>query len=144
MEKGKIISSEFEKATLYALASLEAHGVLFAEPGDFVYSGMVIRENAKQRDLEVNPVRAKATTNMRTQNKEEKVKLAPPKKMNVEGLIGYMSPHKVIEVTPNIVRLRKAELDLCCDERKVGSCNSNKMLLLEKMRSRDEVEDIQR
>jgi GTP-binding protein len=111
MEKGKIISTESGKATLHALASLSARGVLFVEPGDFVYPGMVIGENAKQGDLEVNAVRAKAVTNMRTQSKEEKVHLPPPKRMNVEELIGYMSPDEVIEVTPTSIRLRKAELD---------------------------------
>jgi GTP-binding protein len=111
LEKGKLISSESGKATLYALASLAPRGVLFVEPGDVVYPGMVIGENAKQGDLEVNPVRAKALNNMRTQNKDEKVHLAPPKKMSVEDLIGYMSQDEVIEVTPKSIKLRKAELD---------------------------------
>jgi GTP-binding protein len=99
------------KTTQFALAALAARGVLFVNPGDFVYPGMIIGENAKEGDLEVNPVRAKALTNMRTQGKEEKVVLAPPKKMTVEELIGYMSPDEMIEVTPTSVRLRKAELD---------------------------------
>lgn len=111
LEKGKLICSEMGKATSYALASLSARGVLFVEPGDKVYPGMIIGEHAKQGDLEVNPVRAKASTNMRTQNKEEKVYLAPPRRMTVEELIGYMSTDEVIEVTPSSVRLRKAELD---------------------------------
>lgn len=63
----------------------------------FECPGMIIGENAKQGDLEVNPVRAKAATNMRTQNKDEKVYLAPPKTMTVEELIGYMSVDEVIE-----------------------------------------------
>lgn len=111
LEKGKLISSESGKATTYALASLAARGVLFVGPGDVVYPGMIIGENAKQGDLEVNPVRAKASTNMRTQNKDEKVYLAPPKSMTVEEMIGYMSPDEMIEVTPTTLRLRKAELD---------------------------------
>ena len=111
LEKGKLVSNDSGKATLYALSSLAARGVLFVEPGDEVYPGMIIGENAKQGDLEVNPVRAKAATNMRTQNKDEKVYLAPPKKMTIEELIGYMSPDEMIEVTPESVRLRKAVLD---------------------------------
>ena len=112
-ERGKLVSSEAGKATQYALSSLAARGELFVEPGDIVYPGMVIGENAKQQhgDMEVNPVRAKAATNMRTVNKDEKVYLAPPKKRSVEELIGYMSPDEVIEVTPQTIRLRKAELD---------------------------------
>ena len=111
MERGKLISSEFGKATSYALSSLAARGILFVEAGDLVYPGMIIGENAKQGDLEVNPVRAKALTNMRTVSKDEKVYLPPPRKMSVEELIGYMSPDEMIEVTPENVRLRKAELD---------------------------------
>ncbi|KAG7367616.1 GTP-binding protein TypA/BipA [Nitzschia inconspicua] len=111
LEKGKLISSDSGKATHYALASLAARGVLFVEPGDVVYPGMVIGENAKQGDMEVNPVRAKATTNMRTQAKDEKTYLPPPKRMTVEELIGYMAPDEMIEVTPTTLRLRKALLD---------------------------------
>jgi GTP-binding protein len=111
LEKGKLISSEQGKATHYALASLAARGTLFVEPGDIVYPGMVIGENAKQGDLEVNPVRAKAATNMRTQAKDEKTYLAPPKRMTIEELIGYMAPDEMIEVTPTSLRLRKAQLD---------------------------------
>jgi GTP-binding protein len=111
LEKGKLVSSERGKATAYALASLAARGVLFVEPGDVVYPGMILGENAKPGDLEVNPVRAKAATNMRTQNKDEKVYLAPPKQMTIEELIGYMAPDEMIEVTPSTLRLRKAELD---------------------------------
>jgi GTP-binding protein len=109
--RGKLISSEAGKATTYALSSLIARGTLFVGAGDIVYPGMVIGESAKVGDLEVNPVRAKALTNMRTVNKDEKVFLPPPKKMTVEELIGYMSPDEMIEVTPKGVRLRKAQLD---------------------------------
>lgn len=111
LERGKLISSESGKASHYALASLTARGVLFIEPGHLVFPGMIIGENAKQGDLEVNPVRAKAATNMRTQNKDERVNLQPPKRMSVEELLGYMAPDEMLEVTPNNIRLRKAELD---------------------------------
>ena len=111
LEKGKLISTDSGKATMNALASLAARGVLFIEPGDVVYPGMIIGENSKQGDMEVNPVRAKAVNNMRSQNKEEKVYLPPPKRMTVEEMIGYMSPDEMIEVTPSTLRLRKAQLD---------------------------------
>jgi len=116
-DKGKLVSNENGKATLFALESLSARGILFVEPGDKVYPGMVIGENAKSGDLEVNPVRAKSLNNTRTQNKEEKLYLAPPKRMSVEELIGYMSDDEVIEVTPLSVRLRKLELDSGVRER---------------------------
>ena len=111
-QKGKLVSNDQGKATLYALEALSARSThLFVAPGDMVYPGMVIGENNKAGDLEVNPVRAKAVTNMRTQSKEEKLYLPPPKRMTVEELIGYMADDEVIEVTPESVRLRKEELD---------------------------------
>mmetsp|Transcript_30383 Transcript_30383/g.72855 ORF Transcript_30383/g.72855 Transcript_30383/m.72855 type:complete len:566 (-) Transcript_30383:416-2113(-) len=111
LEKGKLISSESGKASHYALTSLEARGTLFIEPGDLVYPGMIIGQNAKQGDLEVNPVRSKHATNMRTQAKDERVYLQPPKKMSLEELLGYMGPDEMLEVTPSSIRLRKAELN---------------------------------
>ena len=116
-DRGKLVCNEMGKATLFALESLQARGTLFVEPGEMVYPGMVIGENAKSGDLEVNPVRAKATSNMRTQSKDEKLYLTPPKKFSIEELIGYMNDDEVIEVTPQSVRLRKAELDAGVRER---------------------------
>ncbi|KAL3803662.1 hypothetical protein HJC23_003716 [Cyclotella cryptica] len=116
-DKGKLVANDSGKATLFALEALSARGTLFVAPGDMVYPGMVVGENNKSGDLEVNPVRAKATSNMRTQSKDEKLYLAPPKRMSVEELIGYMSEDEVIEVTPQSVRLRKAELDAGVRER---------------------------
>jgi len=115
--RGKLVSNENGKATLFALESLSARGTLFVAPGDVVYPGMVVGENNKSGDLEVNPVRAKATSNMRTQAKDEKLYLPPPKRMSVEELIGYMNEDEVIEVTPLSVRLRKSELDAGVRER---------------------------
>jgi GTP-binding protein len=111
LEKGKMISTETGNATTYALSSLAPRGTLYIGPGETVYPGMVIGETAKPGDLEVNCVRAKATTNMRTQAKDEKVYLAPPKKYSVEELIGMMNSDEVLEVTPESIRLRKAQLD---------------------------------
>lgn len=111
LTKGKLVSNDSGKATGYALSSLQARGTLFIEPGDMIYPGMVIGENAKPGDMEVNAVRAKEKTNMRTQLKDEKVSLAPPKRMTVEELIGYMCNDEVIEITPKSVRLRKQLLD---------------------------------
>merc|ERR1712157_615178 len=116
-DRGKLISNEIGKATLFALESLQARGTLFIAPGDEVYPGMVIGENNKMRDLDVNPVRAKKADNMRTQSKDDKLYLTPPKKMTVEELIGYMSEDEMIEVTPKSVRLRKMELDAGVRER---------------------------
>ena len=111
--RAKIVSTAKGKATSFALANLAQRGTLFIEPGDMVYPGMVIGESAKARDLDmdVNPTKAKELNNMRTTAKDEKLTMPPPKRMNVEELIGYMAPDEIIEVTPLSVRLRKGELD---------------------------------
>lgn len=116
--KSKLVSNSAGKATAHALSSLAARGTLFIEPGQEVYPGMVIGENAKSgQDLEVNPVRTKELTNMRTQSKDEKVQLPPPKRMSFEELVGYMAEDEMIEVTPKSIRLRKALLDNGARER---------------------------
>jgi GTP-binding protein len=109
--KGKLVSNETGKATGYSLTTLSARGTLFIEPGEQIYAGMVIGENSKPGDMEVNAVRAKEKTNMRTHAKDEKVYLPPPKRMTVEELIGYMGTDEVIEITPKSIRLRKQLLD---------------------------------
>mmetsp|Transcript_13039 Transcript_13039/g.18628 ORF Transcript_13039/g.18628 Transcript_13039/m.18628 type:complete len:264 (+) Transcript_13039:3-794(+) len=109
--RGRLVASDSGKVTAYALSSIAERGQLFVSPGDEVYAGMVIGENSKSGDLEVNPIRAKATSNIRTVNKDEKILLAPPKRLTLEELIGYMNEDELIEVTPLNVRLRKAELD---------------------------------
>ena len=109
--KGKLVSNDTGKATGYSLSSLSVRGTLFIEPGENIYAGMVIGENTKVGDLEVNAVRAKEKTNMRTHAKDEKVYLPPPKRMSVEELIGYMGTDEVIEITPKSIRLRKQLLD---------------------------------
>mmetsp|Transcript_13695 Transcript_13695/g.25760 ORF Transcript_13695/g.25760 Transcript_13695/m.25760 type:complete len:795 (-) Transcript_13695:3641-6025(-) len=111
VEKGKLVSNDTGKANLYALANLAKRGTLFIEPGEVVYSGMVIGENSRPGDLEVNPVRSKEASNVRTVNKDEKLYVPPPKRYSIEELIGYMNEDEVLEVTPKSIRLRKAELD---------------------------------
>jgi GTP-binding protein len=126
LTKGKLVSNDSGKATGYALSSLQARGTLFIEPGDMIYPGMVIGESSKPGDLEVNAVRAKEKTNMRTQLKDEKVTLPPPKRMSVEDLIGYMGNDEVIEITPKSIRLRKLLLD--AGERERANRNRQKQM----------------
>jgi GTP-binding protein len=111
LTKGKLVSNDTGKATGYALMGLAARGTLFIAPGDHIYNGMVIGENAKPGDMEVNAIRAKELTNMRTKGADEATKLPPAKRMPVEELIGYMEEDEVIEITPLNVRLRKQILD---------------------------------
>jgi GTP-binding protein len=110
-EKGRLVCNASGKASLYALANVAERGDLFVAPGDLVYPGMVIGEYSRSGDLEVNAVKAKEVSNMRTTAKDEKLYIPPPKRMSVEELISYMNDDEQIEVTPRSVRLRKAELD---------------------------------
>ena len=85
--------------------------MLFIDPGDMVYPGMVIGENAKTGDLEVNPLKSKQLTNIRTHAKDEAVRLTPPRRMSLEQAIAHIAEDEVVEVTPRHIRLRKAILD---------------------------------
>jgi len=111
LKKGKLVSMETGKTTGYALMAVEERGHLFVGVGEEVYEGMVLGENAKSGELDVNPCKAKRLTNMRSTGAEEKVALSPPKKMTVEEVISYMDEDEVIEVTPKNIRLRKRILE---------------------------------
>jgi GTP-binding protein len=109
--KGALVSNAAGTTTTYALAALEARGVLFVGPGVDVYMGMIVGENAKKGDMDVNPVRAKQLSNMRTTLKEEAVRLTPPRIITLEEAITYIAEDELVEVTPGHVRLRKEVLD---------------------------------
>lgn len=111
LKKGKLVSMETGKTTGYSLMTVGERGQLFVGVQEDVYIGMVIGENAKSGDLDVNPSRGKKLTNMRTTGAEEKVTLSPAKRMTVEEIISYMDDDEVIEVTPKNIRLRKRILD---------------------------------
>ncbi|WP_416900264.1 MAG: translational GTPase TypA [Minwuia sp.] len=108
---GVLISLENGKAVPYALWNLEERGVLFVGPGEELYDGMVIGENAKNNDLEVNPLKGKKLTNIRAAGKDDAVLLTPPRKMTLEQAIAYIDDDELVEVTPNHIRLRKRFLD---------------------------------
>jgi GTP-binding protein len=108
---GKLVSVEKGRTTGYSLMSVEERGHLFIGVGEDVYEGMVLGENAKTGDLDVNPCRAKKLTNVRSTGAEEKVSLTTPRKMTVEEFISYMDEDEVLEVTPKSVRLRKRILE---------------------------------
>ena len=132
--KGKLVSNDSGKANIYSLANLANRGVLFIDPGDTVYGGMVIGENSKTGDLEVNPVRAKETSNVRSAGKEEKAYVPPAKKMTIEEFIGYMNDDEVLEITPQSVRLRKSELDAGIREREARKRKKQMAAIADKKR----------
>ena len=111
-QNGVLISMEKGAAVAYALNALEERGVLFISPGDLLYEGMIIGENAKIHDLEVNPLKSKQLTNFRASGpKDEGIRLTPPRRMSLEQAIAYIQDDELVEVTPKVVRLRKRHLD---------------------------------
>ena len=108
---GVLISMEQGAAVAYALNSLEERGVLFISPGDALYQGMVIGENAKPQDLEVNPIKTKQLTNIRSSGKDDAIRLTPPRRMTLEQAIAYIQDDELVEVTPKAIRIRKRFLD---------------------------------
>jgi GTP-binding protein len=111
-QNGVLISMEQGPAVAYALSALEDRGVLFVSPGEMLYEGMVIGENAKIQDLEVNPLKSKQLTNFRASGpKDEGIRLTPPRRMSLEQAIAYIQDDELVEVTPKAVRIRKRFLD---------------------------------
>jgi GTP-binding protein len=108
---GVLISISSGKSVGYALANLEDRGALFIGSGVEVYGGMVIGENAKGTDLEVNPLKAKQLTNIRASGTDEAVRLTTPRRMSLEQAIAYVDDEELVEVTPTEIRLRKRHLD---------------------------------
>jgi len=110
-QNGVLISTESGDAVAYALGYLQPRGTLMIEPGEAVYQGMIIGENARDDDLEVNPLKSKALTNFRASGKDDAIQLAPPKRLTLEQAIAYIDEDELVEVTPNFIRLRKIHLD---------------------------------
>ena len=111
-KNGVLISNGAGEAQSYALGPLEDRGILFVGHGEALYEGMIIGENAKTDDLEVNPMKAKQLTNFRASGgKDDAIRLTPPKKMTLEQAIAYIDDDEMVEVTPKSIRLRKRHLD---------------------------------
>ncbi|BDI61646.1 translational GTPase TypA [Qipengyuania nanhaisediminis] len=113
---GVLISNGDGEANAYALNMLEERGELFIAPQMKLYEGMIIGENAKPDDLEVNPMKAKQLTNIRSSGKDDSIRLTPPRRMTLEQSIAYIDDDEMVEVTPQSIRLRKTLL--CPHERK--------------------------
>ncbi len=110
-QNGVLISMVPGEAVPYALNALEERGELFIGGGAKIYEGMIIGENAKPDDLEVNPMKSKQLTNFRSTGKDDAIRLTPPRRMSLEQAIAYIDDDEMVEVTPQSIRLRKAILD---------------------------------
>ena len=109
--RGVLISNGKGNAVGFALWNLEERGTLFIRPGDKVYEGMIIGENAKPQDLIVNPLKAKQLTNIRAAGKDDAIRLTPPRILSLEQAIAYIDDDELLEVTPGALRLRKRHLN---------------------------------
>jgi GTP-binding protein len=108
---GVLISNDQGEAVAYALWNLEDRGPMMIEPGWKVYRGMIIGEHTRGNDLEVNVLKGKKLTNIRTHSKDEAVRLIPPIQMTLEKALAYIGDDELVEVTPKAIRLRKKLLD---------------------------------
>ena len=110
-KNGSLVSMESGEAMAYALNMVQERGRLMVEPGDQIYIGMIVGENARENDIPVNPCKAKRLTNMRSQGDGKGISLAAPFKMSLERALEYISADEYVEATPKNLRLRKKELD---------------------------------
>ena len=108
---GALIALDKGEAVAYAIWNLQERGIMFINPGDKVYEGMIVGEHSRDNDLEINVLKAKQLTNIRTTAKDEAIRLVPPLKMTLEQMISYIEDDELVEVTPKSLRLRKTALD---------------------------------
>jgi GTP-binding protein len=108
---GSLVADRRGASASYALLSLQDRGTLFVGPGEEVYEGMVVGENARADDLDVNAIKEKQQTNMRAASADVLVRLSPPKRLSLEAALEFLREDECVEVTPDSIRLRKVELD---------------------------------
>jgi GTP-binding protein len=108
---GSLVADRRGPTTTYSLLNLQERGALFVGPGTEVYEGMIVGENVRADDMDVNPTKERKLTNMRSSTAEELVRLIPPRNLSLEQALEFIREDECIEVTPAQVRLRKATLD---------------------------------
>jgi GTP-binding protein len=113
---GALISTDQGEAVAYAIWNLQERGTMFIVPQQKVYAGMIVGEHSRDNDLEINVLKNKQLTNIRTTSKDEAIRLVPPLLMTLEQMMSYIEPDELVEVTPKSLRLRKKLLD--ANERK--------------------------
>ncbi|MFZ4601349.1 MAG: translational GTPase TypA [Alphaproteobacteria bacterium] len=108
---GALVSNDVGASTAYALWNLEERGTMFIGDGEDVYEGMIIGENSRGEDMDVNPMKGKKLTNVRASGKDEAIRLTPPRRLTLEQAIAWIDDDELVEVTPAAVRVRKRYLD---------------------------------
>ena len=117
--RGVLISNSDGETAAYALWNLEERGTMFVGANEKTYQGMIIGENARNDDMDVNPLKAKQLTNVRASGKDEAIRLTPPRRPTLEQAIAYIDDDELVEVTPKSIRLRKRVLNPSFRKRKV-------------------------
>src|SRR5256884_2481090 len=107
---GSLVADRTGETTTYALFNLQERGTLFVRPGTKVYEGMIIGENARTVDLDVNAIKEKKLTNMRAASADEAMRLVPVKDLSLEEALEFIAGDELVEVTPKSIRLRKGVL----------------------------------
>jgi GTP-binding protein TypA/BipA len=108
---GSLVADRPGRTASFALFNLQERGTLFVEPGEEVYEGMIVGENARAEDLDVNATKEKHLTNMRSSTSDVLVRLVPPRRLSLDQALEFVREDEAVEVTPRAVRLRKAALD---------------------------------
>jgi GTP-binding protein len=108
---GSIVADRTGPTTGYAITSLQERTTLFVTPGTPVYEGMIVGENPRNEDMDVNICREKKLTNVRASASDDTIRLTPPKKLSLEQALEFIAADECVEVTPSNVRLRKAQLN---------------------------------
>jgi GTP-binding protein len=104
---GALVADRAGTATAYAIHNLQERGEIFVEPGTEVYEGMIIGENARANDMDVNATKEKKQTNMRASTADEAIRLIPPRRLSLEQAIEFINDDELVEITPGRIRLRK-------------------------------------
>jgi len=108
---GSLVAFEQGETTGYGIYTLQDRGTMFISPGQQVYEGMIIGENSREMDIDINPCKQKHVSNMRTSSSDEAIRLVPPRILSLEQALEYINEDELVEVTPGNIRLRKAILD---------------------------------
>ncbi len=109
--RGALVAFEAGETTAYGLHNVEERGTLFLHPNEQVYEGMIVGENARENDMDVNPCKKKHVTNMRASGSDEAIRLTPPRQFTLEEALEWINEDETVEVTPQHIRLRKRILD---------------------------------
>jgi len=109
-QRGSLVADRTGPVTSFAMTNLQERGTLFVAPGETVYEGMIVGENARTEDMDVNPTKEKKLTNMRAASSDDFERLVPPRKLSLEQALEWVRDDECVEVTPDTVRMRKVDL----------------------------------